>query len=100
MMVLILAIGLNYISFKYEDYSKIHTSLLLANIYSFIRIVGMKLKEDEQSSMSQEFLNITLVVNSNFVMVTTVFINSVYQKYRLHVVIGSTVTLYTLVLIN
>ena len=99
-IVLFVAIGFNYISYKYEDYSKIHCSLFLLNLYSLIRILAIKINEDLESSMSQEFLNVTLVINSNFIIVTTVFINTVFDKFRVHTVVGTTVALYALVLIH
>lgn len=42
----------NYMSYRYEDYSKVDGSLVMVSAFSLLRILSMKLTEDSESAMS------------------------------------------------
>jgi hypothetical protein len=99
-LLLFSGICFNYMSFKYEDYSKVYGTLLLVNCYLLLRILSIKLYEDSETSMSPEFMNVSLVISSNFTVITTIFINSIFEKHRLLIVAVQIVALHALILIH
>ena len=77
LLLLFAGICFNYMSYKYEDYSKVDGALVMCNAFALLWILSMKLCEDSDSAMSPEFMNIGLLANGNIVVVTTVLINTV-----------------------
>lgn len=100
LMLLFGAICFNYMSYKYEDYSKVDGALIMINAFSLLWILSMKLCEDFESALSPEFMNIALLANGNIITITTIFINTVCQKMKLTMVAVSVVLLYTFALIH
>jgi len=99
-MLLFGGICFNYMSYKYEDYTKIDGSLVLVSAFSLLWILSAKLVEDSETAMSQEFSNLGLLVNGNIITITTVFVNTVCKRMKLMVVSMSVILLYTFALIH
>ena len=87
-------------SFKYQDLSKVHGSLILLNTCSLVNILSLIAGKNSELRLSDQSQTIVLILNGNFIMITTMLINTNFQRMRLPVVATSLILFYTLALIH
>ena len=95
-----MGISFNYMSFKYQDLSKVHGSLILLNTCSLVNILSLIAGKNSELRLSDQSQTIVLILNGNFIMITTMLINTNFQRMRLPVVATSLILFYTLALIH